>query len=148
MNETPMHILTQMGILTSFSLSKKITEKELADMMHQEKNKGKSEEEIVSIMGDKIMGEIMDAVRKGQIPGVIINQGNKPIISVKNVEELNRLVMVLAGKLKGKKYDKLSLCYFINYLVHAMGLSEEDFEEFHRRMKEANGDDDDDDDDD
>ena len=136
-----------MGVLTSFSLSKKITEKELTDMMHHEKNKGKSEEEIVSLLGDKIMGEIVDAVRKGQIPGIIVEKGVKPIIPIKTIEELNRLVHVLATKLKGNKYDKLSLCYFINYLVHAMGLTEEDFEEFHRRMKEAHGNPNDDDDD-
>ena len=66
--------------------------------------------------------------------------------TIKNIESLNRLVVMLAHKLKDKKFDKLSLCYFINFLVGSLGLNEEDFEEFHRQVRDLHGDDDDEED--
>ena len=146
MSEQPMHMLTQMGVLTSFSISKKITEKELESMMKSEKNKGKSESEIVSMMGETIINEIVSAVQKRKIPGILIEEkkGRKPPIPIKNIEDLNRLVLILGTKLPRKKYDKISLCYFINYLVGALGLKEEDFEEFHRKIRESQDEDEDD----
>jgi hypothetical protein len=146
MNDQPMHMLTQMGILTSFSISKRITEKEMEMAMRAEKNKGKSEDEIISIMGESIINDIVSAVQNKKIPGMLVEEksSKKPLIPIQNIEDLNRLVLVLNTKLPRKKYDKLSLCYFINYLVGALGLKEEDFEEFHRKIREARDDDEDD----
>lgn len=138
-----MHILTAAGILASFSVSKKITQEEVDVMMKDSKGKGKSQDEVISLVKTKIMKEIIDATQKGTLPGVILEKPKNLIIPIQSIETLNRMVLVLAQKMKGKKFDKLSLCYFINYLVASLGLTEEDFEEFHRRLREARGEDDD-----
>jgi hypothetical protein len=44
-----------------------------------------------------------------------------------------------------KKYEKMSMCHFIFYLVILLGLSETDFEEFHRKMSNQNNEDEDED---
>ncbi len=147
MNEQPIHILAKAGILASFSISKKITQDEIDSMMKDAKVKGKSEDEVISFVKTKIMKEIIDATQKGTLPGIILEKSKNFIIPVQAIESLNRMVLVLVQKMKAKKFDKLSLCYFINYLVASLGLTEEDFEEFHRRIKEVRGDNDDDDDD-
>lgn len=145
--EEPMHILTQSGVLASFSVSKKITEEEINAIMRDAQNKGKDEDQVLEIVRTKIMREIIDATQKGTLPGIIVENVKNQLIPVKSLESLNRMVEVLSAKMKQKKFDKLSLCYFINYLVGNLGLKEEDFEDFHRRIKEVRGDDGDDDED-
>jgi len=143
MNEQPMHILTKAGILASFSISKKITEDEINAMLKDAKNKGKSEDEILTRVKTKIMKEIIDATHKGTLPGIILEKSKQQIIPLQTVESLNHMVLFLSQKMKSKKFDKMSLCYFINYLVANLGLKEEDFEEFHRRVQEIRGEDED-----
>jgi len=41
----------------------------------------------------------------------------------------------------------MSLCYFVNYLVGSFDLNEEDFEEFNKKVNEAQGEEDDEEDD-
>jgi len=89
----------------------------------------------------KILNDIQDALIKNEIPGLIGSQEIAKQLGldqsvVDKVPELNRLVMLLAHKLAEKKYDKMSLCYFINSLVNGLGLTERDFEKFHRNNRE------------
>ena len=147
MDNQPLHILAKMGVLKTFSISKKITEAEVENMMQLAKNKSKDQQEALEIVKAKIMKEIIEATKKGTLPGIILEKSSQhPIIPIKAIDTLNHLVVILTQKLKGKKYDKLSLCYFINYLVGALELKEEDFEDFHRRLREASEKDDSDDD--
>lgn len=115
-------------------------------MMAAAQNRGKSDDEVLDLVKTRIMMEIMDATRKGTLPGIILENSQKKIIPVQSVTALNRMVEVLSQKMKQKRFDKMSLCYFINYLVGSLGLTEEDFEEFHRKMRDARNDSDDDDD--
>ena len=144
-----MHLLTKYGILTNFSMAQKLTEEDISAMVKTEKSKGKSDEDVMERIKKKLLQEIIEATEKGTLPGILIDDAiPKTVIPIKNIESLNRLVVMLAHKLKDKKFDKLSLCYFINFLVGSLCLNEEDFEEFHRQVRDLRGDDDDDNDDD
>jgi len=138
-----------MGIMSSFSVAKKVTEEEVHRYFSKQKRNGKSEEQIGKMLQEKILGEITTAIQKNEIPGLLKPEelalsmnANKNI--VEKMPELNKIIIVIAHKLSEKKYDKMSLCYFINSMVNVLGLSEEDFQKFHKQ----NVDDDDDDDDD
>ena len=147
----PVHILTQMGVLTSFSVAKKVTEDDISTFFKKHKKRGKSEEQIGNMLRDKIFAEIKIALENQKIPGLLspVNLGGDKAEEKinKNLAEMNRLLMVIAHKLVEKKYDKLSMCYFINSLVNLLGLTEKDFETFHRKMssQEEDGDDEDED---
>ena len=52
---------------------------------------------------------------------------------INNMPGLNRLIMIVGHKLAEKKYGRMSLCYFINSLVHLLGLTEQDFKKFHQK---------------
>lgn len=141
-----------MGILTSFSVAKKVTESDISTFFKKHKKNGKSEEQIGNMLRDKIFDEIRDALENRKVPGLLTPVGmlgpkEEEKIN-QNLAEMNRLLMVIAHKLVEKKYDKLSMCYFINSLVNLLGLTEKDFETFHRKMssQEDDGDDDGDDD--
>lgn len=148
----PLHILTQMGILSAFSVAKKITEEDVSKFFKKYKKTGKTEEEIGVILRDKIYEEIHDALLNQKIPG-LISAGNLVVPSKDGKDDgllvdLNKFIVVIAHKLAERNYNKMSLCYFINSLVNLLGLTEKDFEQFHRKMSEENKDENDDDDND
>ena len=137
----PIHILNQLGILSSFSVAKKIKEEEIQKYFAKQKKAGKSEKQIGDMLHAQILNDIQEALLKNEIPGLISSQEIAKQLGldqsvVDKVPELNRLVMLLAHKLAEKKYDKMSLCYFINSLVNILGLTERDFEKFHRNNRE------------
>ena len=153
---TPVHILNQMGVITSFAVAKKISEEELTKFFNKGKKEGKSVEELNNIIRAKVVGEIEAAVVSRKIPGLLTTEELAKEMGIKqhiiaDMPELNRLIMVIGHKLSEKKYGKMSLCYFINSLVNLLGLTENDFEKFHRQNNSPennSGENDDDDDDD
>ena len=137
----PIHILNQMGILTTFSVAKKISEEDIQNYFSKQKKAGKSERQIGDMLHDKILDDIQDALVNNRIPGLISSQEIAKQLGfdqsvIDKMPELDRLVMIIAQKLSDKKYDKMALCYFINSLVNILGLDEKDFEKFHRRNRE------------
>jgi hypothetical protein len=146
----PIHILNQMGVMISFSVAKKVTEEDLNKYFSKQKRSGKSEAQLTEMLQDKILCEIHSAIENNEIPGLITLQDfaknlgmDKKVIE--KIPELNRLIMVIAQKVADKKYDKMSLCFFINSLVNMLGLTEEDFTKFHRQNNpEPNEEEDDD----
>ena len=148
----PVHILNQMGVITSFSVAKKVSEEEITKFFAKGKKDGKSVEELNKVLREKVLSEIEDAVNHSKIPGLLSPEELAKQMGVQqkviaNMPELNRLIMIVGHKLAEKKYDKMSLCYFINALVNLLGLSESDFEKFHRQNgnnRDEGGDDDDD----
>jgi len=137
--------------MTSFSVAKKISEDDIAKYFDKQKRTKKSEQEIGEMLQDKIIGEIHRAIENQEIPGLVSPQEfaeslgiDKKVVA--KIPELNRLIMVIASKLAEKKYDKMSLCFFINSLVNMLGLTEEDFTKFHRQNNTKDDDEDDDDD--
>lgn len=137
-NNQPIHILNQMGVMTSFSVAKKITDEDMHKYFSKQKRTGKSEAQIGAMLQEKILSEIQEAVNDNKIPGLITPQEldqslgiNKKVID--KIPDLNRIVMVLVHRLSEKKYDKMSLCYFINSLVNMLGLQEIDFQKFHNQ---------------
>ena len=134
-----------MGVITAFSVAKKITEEDIHKFFNRSKKRGKSEVEIEKMLKKKIVDDIQEAIVEHKIPGLIspediARQMGLCETIVANLPELNRLIVVITHKLLEKKYDKMSLCYMINSLVNLLGLSEGDFEKFHRQN--SNDDDD------
>lgn len=138
----PIHILNETGVLASFSVAKKITEEDIQKYFSKQKKSGKTERQINDMLQDQILKDIQDAILNNKIPGLISSQELAKQLGldqtvVDRMPELNRLVMIITHKLAEKKYDKMSLCYFINSLVNLLNLTERDFEKFHQQ----NGDD-------
>ena len=142
-----------MGVLTSFSVAKKVSEEEIKKYFGKKKIKGAELEEK---MTEKIFSEIERAVQNNEIPGLLSPQELAKSMNMDNsviekIPELNKFIMVLSKKFGEKSYDKMSLCYFINSLVNVLNLTEDDFIRFHKKnninMDEPDDEFDDDDDD-
>ena len=148
----PIHILNQLGVLTSFSVAKKITEDDINKYFAKHKKKGRSNLQIGQMLRNKIVSDIQDAIEHNKIPGLVSQQEmaegigiDKKVIA--KIPEINKLILVLSQKLSEKNYNKMTLCYFINSLVNVMNLTEEDFTKFHQQNKNNDDETDDDDDD-
>jgi len=144
---TPIHILNQLGVLSSFSVAKKVTEDEVKKYFSKHKRNGKSDKQIGDMLREKIVSEIHEAIQNNQIPGLLTEQDvaakmGLNATTVARLPELNRLITIVAQKILEKKYDKMSMCYFINSLVNILGLDEDDFEKFHRENNKNDDDDD------
>ena len=147
----PVHNLSQMGIMTSFSVAKKVTAEEATKFFHIKRKCGKTKKELEAMLQKKIERDIQTAVMNNQVPGLISisewasESGMAKTVGA-NLPELNRLISVISDKLLSSNYDKLSLCYFINTMVNILNLQEADFEKFHSQPGENPGEGDDSDD--
>ena len=138
-----------MGVMPSFSVAKKVTDEDVNKYFSKQKRSGKKESQIGAMLRDKILAEIQTAIETNQIPGLITPQEIAANMGIdKNViarlPEINRLVSIVSQKLTEKKYDKMSMCCFINSLVNILGLTEDDFMKFHRQNEEGDDDGDED----
>jgi predicted XRE-type DNA-binding protein len=137
---TPIHILNQLGVLTSFSVAKKITEEDINKYFSKHRKRGRSNSQIGQMLRDKIVSDIQNAIEQNKIPGLVSQQEmaegmgiDKTVIA--KIPEINKLILILSQKLSEKKYNKMTLCYFINSLVNVMNLTEDDFTKFHQQNK-------------
>ena len=127
-----------MGVIMSFSVAKKVEEDDITKFFAKGRKAGKSVEEMNNLLKDRVLGEIQDAVENRKIPGLLSPEELAKEMGVQqniinNMPGLNRLIMIVGHKLAEKKYGRMSLCYFINSLVHLLGLTEQDFEKFHQK---------------
>lgn len=138
----PLHILNQMGVLSSFSVSKKISEREIKKIISKNKH---GSERGMEILKETVLNEIQNAIKAGKIPGligheVIVNEMEKNKQINDEMSDINRILNLVSNKLKSKKYDKMTLCYFINSLVNLLNLTEKDFSEFHNQQDDIDED--------
>jgi hypothetical protein len=148
MNSSPVHILTEAGILTAFQVAKKVTADEINKYVAKQKKAGKKEDQIAKLLREKITAEVNEALTSGKIPGLILPEdrsqsGLDPKV-LGNLPDLNRIILVVTEQLVRKQYDKMSMCYVINSMVNLLGLTAQDFEKFHQQRSDNSDDDRDD----
>jgi hypothetical protein len=144
----PFHILNQLGIITSFSVAKKISDDEIDKFFAKYRRSKKTTSQIEELFKQKVISDIDKAVQNYEVPGLITPQevaklsGMNPEL-VKNIPDIDKIVDVIAEKMLEKTTDKMSLCYFINSLVNKFDLSEDDFFKFHKNNNTNDEDDED-----
>lgn len=136
------HILSKEGILTSFSIAKKIMVRDIKKitvrdikkfrdgLKNSKMNAKKSQESLRKV----IIKEAVESVNTQKIPGLLLNGIFAENEEKKRMMELTYFSSVIAKKLAEKKIDKYHSCYIINAIVNMLGLTEEDFNEFHRKF--------------
>lgn len=134
MTHAANHILSKEGILTTFSIAKRVPLKEL----HRLQKKIKSEKglgpKVQKLLREKMMKETKQAFLEKKIPGLMVPDQNVPDEEKKIMMELTYFASVVAKKIDEKKIDKFHSCYIINAIVNILRLTESDFDEFHRKF--------------
>lgn len=127
------HILAREGILTSFSIAKKVTARDVKRLRDKMKNAKVNAEQLQELLRQSIIKETQQAVETHKIPGLIIG----PVAmeeEKQKIMELTYFASLISKKLGEKKIGKYHSCYIINAIVNMLGLTEEDFDEFHRKF--------------
>ncbi len=138
MINTHQHILSDEGILTSFSISKRITSEDFARVKKKLKNKNLSSEDFQQMLKQKIVDDLNQNIKKCSIPGLNLQHVLDEESEKKKMMELTYIATVLGKNIQEKTTDSFYKCFLINAIINVLGLTEEDFNEFHKRFSKYN----------
>ena len=137
------HILAQEGILTTFSIAKKVTTKDIKKLRDKMKSNNIDVEKLQEFLKKSVIEEAAVSMKNSKIPGLIVEGqfvGEEKTEEDKKIMELTYFSSLVAKKITDKKTDKYYACYIINAMVNMLGLNDNDFEQFHKRFaKYKNG---------
>lgn len=130
---TANHILAKEGILTTFSIAKKVTAKDIKKLRDRMKSAKLDSAKLNELLKKAVVKEVQASIESQHIPGLVVS-GAEYNAEKQKIMELTYFASVVAKKLAEKKIDKYHSCYIINAIVNMLGLTEEDFDEFHRKF--------------
>jgi len=133
--QTASHILAKEGILTTFSIAKKVTAKDVKKLRDKLKIAKMDSDKLKELLRNAVIQEAQAGIDAHKIPGLIID-GSEENEEKKRIMELTYFASVIAKKLSEKNIGKYYSCYIINAIVNVLGLTEEDFDEFHKKFSE------------
>jgi hypothetical protein len=144
--ENYSHILSRTGILKTFSIARKISDMDIREL-HKKYNKLDSKIKKSIKFGDyiklEISSQMKDDFETNKVPGLLINEHNLENIDNEKIIDLSQFSTIIAKKLIEKKLNKFYHCFVINSLVNMLGLTEKDFDNFHRKFSNDEDDQDD-----
>jgi hypothetical protein len=131
------HILSKMGILKTFSISKKIFDADIKMLKTKySKLKIKNKMSFNDFVKMEIFEQMNEDFEKNRVPGLIVNDCNAGNINHEIMVDLTQFSSLVAKKLIDKKLNKLYHCFVINSLVNILGLTEKDFDNFHKKISD------------
>jgi hypothetical protein len=127
------HILCKEGILTTFSIAKKVTAKDVKKLRDKIKTEKVNSDQLQEMLRQSVVKETQLALETKKIPGLILD-GEEDAAEKQRIMELTYFASLIAKKLAERKVGKYHSCYIINAIVNMLGLTEEDFDEFHKKF--------------
>lgn len=134
MIETANHILSKEGILTTFSIAKRISKKDMQKLRQKIKSNKFDAIKFQEFIKKSIMEDTKRAILSKKIPGLIVTERNISNQEKEIIMELTYFASIISKKINEKKIDKYYSCFIINAIVNMLGLTEGDFDEFHRKF--------------
>jgi len=132
--QTTNHILAKEGILTAFAIAKRVTSLDIKQLRDKIKSENPKSELFQELLNKKIFNEIHDAFENQKIPGLLMEKIKDENEEKKRIVELTYFASLMAKKLTDNKVSKYHSCYVVNAIVNMLGLTEENFDEFHRKF--------------
>ena len=131
--ESPKHLITEMGVLKSISIGKRVSSNKVKEYQNKIKKITKSKEEADLLLKKVILKDAQNIIDPLKVPGIIVEKkSNQRQITEKRLVDLTYFSSIISKKISEKKMNKFDRCYLINVLVNMMSLSEEDFDKFHK----------------
>jgi hypothetical protein len=130
---TANHILAKEGILTTFSIAKRVTEKDVKKLRDKIKTAKMDADKLHELLKDSIIRDTQKDIENKKIPGLMI-EGVEDNEEKKRIMELTYFASMIAKKLSEKNIDKYHSCYIINAIVNLLGLTEDNFDDFHKKF--------------
>jgi len=173
MHPSQNHLLAKHGIMSSFTIAKRITQTQLKKMVKQ-LNIDENSQEFKTHLNNQIIRDTQLAVYNNKIPGWITNEklprkvipknptpnkpvsksssksGKKSALSEDKKAKLTLFATIIVRKILEQKSTTEEKCFLIHRIVSGLGLRDSDFKQFQNNnlMDEDDDDDDFDDEDD
>lgn len=146
MNNSINHLVAKHGILTSFSIAKKISQSDIKKMTNKVKKQCKEPDDLQRLLHEEILKSTKYAITNDSIPGLILPEGYDPDKNSKSFKEdeeklikLNLLSTIIAKKFAENKFTKEEICFLILNILGSLGLTDTDFKSFHEKYGKSDG---------
>lgn len=137
MQSSPSHLLSKLGVLAAFTISKKVTPEEFAKVYKKLEKYKNNKKKFESLLTNELLKNTKKSLEENKLPGIIIPEINeKQELLTKFYSELTIIATSLANKFKENQLTNHQLCFIINALINIFELDEHDFTEFHRKFSE------------
>jgi hypothetical protein len=132
--QTVNHILAKEGILTAFSLAKRVTPLEINRLRKKFKDSNLNSGQFQHALVKSIIEATQKAFESEEIPGLMMKEIAEENSEKKRIMELTYFASIIAKKITDNNTSKYHSCFIINTLVNMLGLNEEDFDNFHKKF--------------
>jgi hypothetical protein len=149
------HLIAKHGILTSFSIARKVSKKDIKRISDKIKKQCKNKNDFNELLQKEVLKTTKYSMNQDLIPGLILSENEKrndkkELADEKKLMQLNYVSDTIARKIMDNKMSKDQVCYIILNLLSALGLNDQDFKNFNKKYgnSDENMDDEDEDDED
>ena len=151
------HLIAKHGILTSFSIARKVSKKDIKRISDKIKKQCKNKNDFNELLQKEVLKTTKYSMNQDLIPGLILSENEKrndkkELADEKKLMQLNYVSNTIARKIMDNKMSKDEVCYIILNLLSALGLNDKDFKNFNKKygnsdenMEDEDEDDEDDD---
>lgn len=147
------HLIAKHGILVSFNIAKKLKKAYIKSIEKEINKLGGDKKTRRELLDEEIKRNAVDTMKVTDIPGLILPKSE--ILKEKNIEnsfmkdqskvlQLMLFANHLSKKILEKKFPKEQICFLIITLINSLGLTDDDFKNFHKKHNPSFFDDDDD----
>lgn len=151
------HLIAKHGVMSSFSIARKISKNEFK-LMHQKIKKNcKTKKEFDLLLKKEILKKTNESINLGKIPGLVVPYQEKKNVDKKLsklfLSDTKRTALLsifgasIVEKVIHKKLKKDEMCFLVLTIVNLLKLSDYDFKSFHQKNEESIDDEDFDDED-
>jgi hypothetical protein len=133
------HLIAKHGILTSFSIARKVSKKDIKQISDKIKKKCKTKEEFNELLQKEVLKTTKYSMNQDLIPGLILPEkdikqsARKELADEKKLMKLNYIANIIAKKLMDHKLSKDEICYIILTMLSSLGLNDQDFKNFNNK---------------
>ena len=142
------HILSIHGIMSNFSIAKKVTKQRLNKLTKELNETNLESQKFQERLKHDILKETQIAYYNNSIPGLITNKKQKidtkhksAVVSAQTQKKVAMLITVVLAKIAEKDLSKKELCLFMIQLINGLGLRDVDFKRFHQNYMDQEDDD-------
>lgn len=131
--QSPKHLITELGVLKSISIGKRLSPDKVRDYKSKIKKITSTKKDADTLLRQVLTKDAQKKIDTSEVPGMLTDKpSQKRQTTEKRLIDLTYFASIISKKVTEKNMGKFDRCYLINVLVNMLGLSEEDFDIFHQ----------------
>lgn len=123
-----------MGILKTFSIARRISEEDIKKLTTQYTKLAKKNVPLTEYLKSEMAAKMQDDFVNNRVPGLMFDDIEPTHEEHSKLMDLTQFASLVAKKMVEKKLNKFYYCFIVHSLVNMIGLTDEDFNEFHRKF--------------